>query len=149
MCSHGTCSNAPESIQRYSDAPTCRREPRAGSEFLRTWAADHDLTDTDLRVVTGDVQTRIAEAATDATLLIIDATERGVLSRLVRGSLVLDVLNVNEVECSVVLAEKRHKCTLRERLFGTDPTSTASEAETGVEREPVTPDVENPNEEVG
>ena len=116
--------------------------PDEGSAFLRSWAADHDLADAEFRVVTGDVQTRIAEAAAEASLLIIGATERGVLSRLVRGSLVLDVLEV--VDCSVLLAEKRHERTLRERLFGTAGTRTASE--TGVTPEPTTPDVEAPDE---
>lgn len=44
------------------------------------------------------------------------ATERGLLSRLVSGSLVLDV--VNEVDCSVVLAERSRTRSLRQRLLG-------------------------------
>ena len=115
-----------------------------GKTFLRSWAADNDLPDAELRVATGDVQTRIAEAAADATLLIIGATERGVLSRLVRGSLVLDVLE--DVDCSVLLAEKQHERTLRERLFGTtDETEPA--AESGVTPEPTTPDMDTSEDE--
>ncbi len=108
-----------------------------GEAFLRSWAAENELTDVDMRVVGGDVERRIAAAAEDASLLIIGATERGVLSRLFRGSLVLDVLE--EVECSVLLAEKQHTRPLRERLFGGAGTPSA----TGVEREPTTPDVEH------
>ncbi|WP_254810580.1 amino acid permease [Natronosalvus amylolyticus] len=122
-------------------------DPERGQRFLRSWAADNDLTGSDQRVVTGDVQTRIAEAAEDSTLLLIGATERGMLSRLVRGSLVLDVLT--EVECSVILAEKSHTRTLRERLFGLTHTDPDSMVGTGVEPEPSTPDVEDSDAETG
>lgn len=114
-----------------------------GTIFLSSWAATHDLEDAELRVDRGDVQTQIAKAADDATLLVIGATEKGLLSRLVRGSLVLDVLE--EVECSVLLAEKRHKRTLRERLFGTGEGPDYG-SETGVKTEPSTPEVD-PEEE--
>ncbi len=109
-----------------------------GQAFLESWAADHGLEDAELRVETGDVESRIAETAAEATLLLIGATERGMLSRLVRGSLVLDVLD--EVECSVILAEKRHTRTIRERLFGGGARS-RPRAERGVSPEPTTPAV--------
>ncbi|QFU84217.1 amino acid permease [Natronorubrum aibiense] len=110
-----------------------------GTAFLESWADDHDLSDAKLSVETGDVQTNIAEAATDATLLVIGATEKGLLSRVVRGSLVLDVLE--DVDCSVLLAEKRHERSIRERLFGTD-SDTETDSETGVTPNPSTPDPE-------
>jgi amino acid transporter len=88
----------------------------AGEAFLEEWAAEHDLADAELRVETGDVEAAIERAAEDATTVIFGATERGLLRRLVSGSLVMDV--VDDVDCSVLLAERARKRTLRERLFG-------------------------------
>ncbi|THE65867.1 amino acid permease [Salinadaptatus halalkaliphilus] len=91
-------------------------EREAGERFLTEWAADRDLADAEIRIGTGDVETAIADAAADHSLLVIGATERGLLSRLLRGSLAYDI--VREVDCSVILAERPTSRSLRERLFG-------------------------------
>ncbi|WP_435181812.1 amino acid permease [Halorussus sp. AFM4] len=84
--------------------------------FLESWAADRGLADADLRVETGDVEAAIERAARDHTLVVLGATERGMLSRLLGGSPALDV--VDHLDCSVLLAEQRRRRSLTERLFG-------------------------------
>ena len=112
-------------------------EAAAGREFLAAWADEHGLADAERRVETGDVEASIERAAEDATMLVIGATERGLLARVFRGSLVLNVLN--DVDCSVLLAEKKHDRGLLDRLFGA---GAGDERETGVEPSPTTPDPE-------
>ena len=87
-----------------------------GETFLAEWAATHDLADAEQVVRTGAVEPAIADAASDATMLVVGATERGLLSRFVRGSLVPEV--VDDIDCSVLLAERAESRGLLERLLG-------------------------------
>ena len=87
-----------------------------GRAFLADWAADHGLEDAELLVETGDVEAAIEAAAAERSLVIVGATERGLLQRLVSGSLALSVLE--DLDSSVLLAERPTVRSLRERLFG-------------------------------
>ncbi|GAA0196527.1 amino acid permease [Haladaptatus pallidirubidus] len=89
---------------------------QAGREFLESWASERGLSDADLRVDDGDVSTAIANAAADCTMVIIGATGRGLLSRLMHGSSVVDA--AEDVDCTVLLAERPTHRSFRERLFG-------------------------------
>ena len=92
-------------------------EREAGERFLAEWAAEHGFGDAVLTVDdSGDVEDAIEREAADKTLVVIGATERGLLSRLVSRSLVFDV--VDDIDSSVLLAERPSDRSLRERLFG-------------------------------
>nr|WP_178916582.1 universal stress protein [Natronomonas gomsonensis] len=90
-------------------------DEEAGRAFLAEWATDHGLADAELLVDTGDVEAAIETAAASRTLVVVGATERGLLSRVVGGSLALSVLE--DIETPVLLAERPSSRTLRERLF--------------------------------
>ncbi|AUV84116.1 amino acid transporter (plasmid) [Salinigranum rubrum] len=87
-----------------------------GREFLEEWVTDHELDEVELLVETGDIETAIGNAATGRTLVIVGATERGLLSRIVGGSLTLSVLD--DLDTAVLLAERPHARSIRERLLG-------------------------------
>jgi amino acid transporter/nucleotide-binding universal stress UspA family protein len=91
-------------------------EEETGREFLVDWADSHGLGDADLRVETGDVEETIEALGAGYSLVIIGATERGLLSRIVRGSLVFDTIET--LDTPVLLTERPSKRSLRERLFG-------------------------------
>jgi amino acid transporter/nucleotide-binding universal stress UspA family protein len=91
-------------------------EEEAGQAFLSEWAEGHQLDDAELRVETGDVETMIGQIGSEYSLMIIGATERGLLSRIVRGSLVFET--IESLETPVLLTERPSKRSFRERLFG-------------------------------
>jgi formate/nitrite transporter FocA (FNT family)/nucleotide-binding universal stress UspA family protein len=96
------------------DDPDQREE---GKRFLADWAAERDLDDA-VQVVdaSGDIEAAIAREATDHTLVLLGASERGLLSRLARDALYLDV--VDELDASVLLAEREGKRGFISWLFG-------------------------------
>ncbi|WP_128476356.1 formate/nitrite transporter family protein [Halorussus pelagicus] len=92
-------------------------EREAGEQFLADWAADHDLAEATFVVDdSGDVESAIATRAADHSLVLVGATEQGLLSRLVTDSLHFDI--VNETDSSMVLAERATDRSIRQRLLG-------------------------------
>lgn len=58
----------------------------------------------------------VVRQAEDHTLVIVGATERGLLSRLARGTLHFNV--VNEINASVLMAERPTSRSLFRMIFG-------------------------------
>ncbi|EMA56963.1 amino acid permease [Halorubrum kocurii] len=91
-------------------------EEESGREFLAGWAGGHGLADADLRVETGDVEETIGRVGGEYSLVIVGATERGLLSRIVRGSLAFET--IENLDTPVLLSERPSARSLWERLFG-------------------------------
>jgi len=91
-------------------------EEDAGRTFLSEWAESHQLGNAALRIESGDVETVIGELGSEYSLVIIGATERGLLSRIIRGSLAFDT--IQRLETPVLLTERPSSRSLRERIFG-------------------------------
>jgi len=109
-----TTADADVSLLHVVDRPS---ERESGERFLTEWAADHDLADANLVVDdSGDIEGAIEREAADRTFVIIGATERGMISRLISDSLHLEV--INDVDASVGLAERPAPRSFFERLFG-------------------------------
>ena len=87
----------------------------AGREFLADWAASHGLADADPRVEAGGVGETIARVGRGYDLVIVGATEHGLLSRIVRGSPTSEA--IDRLDTPVLLAERPSGRSLRERLF--------------------------------
>jgi len=87
-----------------------------GEAFLEEWAADQGLSNPTFQVETGDVNEEIVGAAEDTSLVIVGASERGLLTRLLRGSPAQQI--VDSVDCSVILAEKHHDRSILEKILG-------------------------------
>ena len=91
-------------------------EETQGREFLTGWADDHSLPDAEILVEAGGVGDVLGRIGDDYSLVIVGATDRGLLSRIVSGSLVIDA--VETLETPVLLAERPSARSIRERLFG-------------------------------
>lgn len=96
---------------------TGEAEEEQARQFLTTWATDQDLSSIQTRIDTsGDVEDAIRVAASEHTMVIIGATEQGLLSRLLHGSLAFDV--VESLDMPVLLAERSRERSLKERILG-------------------------------
>ncbi len=88
----------------------------AGRAFVTEWATEHGLTDAEILIETGGTEAAIERHAADHGLVVVGATGRGLLARAVGGSLTLSVLE--DLETSVLVAERPVDRPIRERLFG-------------------------------
>jgi len=97
---------------------TAKPDPEPAQDELAEWARAHGLGDTARVVDVNDsVDEAIAARAREHTMLILGASEAGLLSRLTGNLGPLEV--IESVDISVLLAEKAHDRSLKERLFGT------------------------------
>lgn len=95
-------------------------EEEQARQFLTNWATDQGLGSVQTRIdMSGDVEDVIRTAAAEHTMVLIGATEQGLLSRLLHGSLAFDI--VKSLDMPVLLAERSRERSLKERVFGSYP----------------------------
>ena len=91
-------------------------EEEAGLDFIEEWALDHDLADANIRLESGEFGEVIAQVGDEYSLVIIGASERGLLSRIVRGTPTLETIET--LDTPVLLTERATPRSLWKRLFG-------------------------------
>jgi nucleotide-binding universal stress UspA family protein len=90
-------------------------EEATGQEFLQDWAASHGLSNAEIRIESGDVESTIGRVGAEYSLVILGATEHGLLSRIVRGS--IGFATMERLDTTVLLTERPTSRTVWERLF--------------------------------
>ena len=90
-----------------------------GHSFLSEWAEGHQLENPELRIESGDVESVIVKLGPEYSLVIIGATERGLLSRIIAATCRrCPSLTNNSGYCAIALVNvsvrRRHRpCTAR------------------------------------
>ena len=102
------------SITLLSVVKTAADRERA-AEDLRNWAIDHGLEDESQMIETGSVESAIERGAQDHTMILVGATEQGLLSRTVSETLHYDI--ISETGRTVIMAERPTERNFLERLF--------------------------------
>ncbi len=96
---------------------TSGADPEEQRAFLTNWADEHDLAYDDLVVAeSDDIADAIVAETQNHTMLILGATERGLMRRLTRGTVLANI--VDNVDKTVIIGEKAHDRSLIQRLFG-------------------------------
>jgi len=93
------------------------RERQRGENFLEQWAEAHEFESAERRIeVAADGYEAIRAASDDYSLVVLGASERGLLERLTRRGGLGDL--VDRLPVSVLMAQPARPRSLWERLFG-------------------------------
>ncbi|MFW5965556.1 MAG: formate/nitrite transporter family protein [Halodesulfurarchaeum sp.] len=86
---------------------------RAETE-LENWAIDHDLDGESFLIETGSIEEAIGRGTAEHTMVLVGASEEGLLDRLVSDTLYLD--SISDSDRTIVLAERASERTLLAKL---------------------------------